>query len=53
MLKSEQAIKMKEEGMAEVKMPDGQTLQLPVLSVSYTCFVVSSIVQRSLILLQI
>ncbi len=34
MLKAENATKMQEEGMAEVKMPDGQTLQLPVLSVS-------------------
>ena len=34
MLKSEKARQMNEEGMAEVKMPDGQTLQLPVLSVS-------------------
>ena len=33
MLKSENATKMKQEGMAEVKMPDGQTLELPVLSV--------------------
>ncbi|KAK9822435.1 hypothetical protein WJX74_008201 [Apatococcus lobatus] len=32
MLKFEKAQKMKEEGLAEVKMPDGQTLQLPVLS---------------------
>ena len=36
MLKAEKAQKMKEEGMADVKMPDGQTLQLPVLSVSGT-----------------
>ena len=34
MLKSEKARQMNEEGTAEVKMPDGQTLQLPVLSVS-------------------